>query len=162
MFMFFGSVAVQDPFRSKVFVRPFPWMWRIASGAAFLELLLMTFIMFQKPDDVIRSIHYLFPRIELNKYPETFHDTYNTAITCLPQFLQNAYRYSKEKDMLKKFFNWFLKAFIYRDWTFLWFVFYFSSSSYVYRTLSFITETLYFSAGFFSPQFDVSFFDTVC
>ena len=120
--MFFGSVAVQDPFRSKIFVRPFPWMWRIASASAFLVLLVLTFVVFQKPEDVQRSIHYMFPSLELRQYPETYHDEVFVDRGPFLNFLSSIWSLIKDKEILEKFLNWFLKAFIFRDWTFLWYV----------------------------------------
>lgn len=121
LFVFFGTIIVQDPFRSKLFVRPFPWMWRVVAGSAFLMLLLLTFVMFQTPNDIIKAIHYLFPTLKLVQYPEIEIAKVPGKHNSFVNFLIKVWEFIKEKNMIEKFGNWFLRSFVYRDWTMLWY-----------------------------------------
>ena len=119
--MFFGTIGIQDPFRSKVFVRPFPFLWRIAAGALFLQLLVMTFAAFQKQEDILSALHSLVPSLKLLHHTnQTFEQTpsYDSRTK---QFFATCYYFARRHEMLPKFLNYFLKAFIFRDWTVLWY-----------------------------------------
>ena len=78
--------------------------------------------MYQNPPDILKYLKYILPthypmESEETNLPE-YHHSYNFII----QFLENIYSIFHKNKLIPKLFSWFLKAFIYRDWTMLWFV----------------------------------------
>jgi hypothetical protein len=143
----------RDPFQSRVFVRPFPWLWRLIASIGLLVAMINSFILHQTRNDLRVMFSWLktesfkliytnsteSPRDIINNRIKFANEikfpVLNTTNFTSPQFttrflslipsIPEIYKCIKKHLFSSQFLWWVSKAIIYRDWTMLWFFFFF-------------------------------------
>ncbi|KAK2945406.1 phosphatidylserine synthase [Blattamonas nauphoetae] len=114
------TLASLDPFRSRLFVRPAPWVWRVFAGLGMLYMMMLTFFLYQKTEDIQQVLKNIDSSMNFTPFSQTIAHSKLWNGLHLKEFVKNPISWIHSRGLFTQTIHWYIAAFIYRDYTVLW------------------------------------------